>query len=115
MPEAARPKRRFPEDPLHSLSHILLHPPPIGPFGQRLTKDRWEALRLKERGFLWDEEIKLAFQVLMKNERALAWDDLEKGGFREDYFEPVVVPTIKHEPWTLWNIPIPHGICAKVI
>ena len=70
---------------------------------------------MKERGFLWDEEINLAFQVLMKNERALAWDDQEKGRFREDYFEPVVVPTIEYEPWTLRNIPIPPGIRAKVI
>lgn len=115
MPEATRPKRRFPEDPLLSLPHISQHPLPITHFGQRLTKDRWEALRLKEMGFLWDEEINLAFQVLMQNEQALAWEDREKGCFWEDYFEPIIVPTIEHEPWTLKNIPIPHGIRNKVI
>ena len=65
--------------------------------------------------FLSEEERKLAFQVLINNEMALAWDESECGTFREDYFEPVVIPTIEHEPWALKNIPIPPGLKEEVI
>ena len=51
----------------------------------------------------------------MKNERALAWDDTEKGRFWEDYFDSVVMPTVEHEPWALKNILIPHGLREEVI
>ena len=78
-------------------------------------KERWEAFQLQQKGFLWEEEVNLVFEVLMRNEEALAWDDMEKGKFREDYFAPVVIPTVKHEPWVLKNIPIPHGLCEEVI
>ena len=115
LPEAARPKRRFPDDPLNSLSPMNRHPPSITTYGQRLTKERWEALQVLEKGFLWQEEVNLAFDVLMKNEGALAWDDTEKGRFRDDYFAPIVVPTIEHEPWTLKNIPVPPGLRDPVI
>jgi hypothetical protein len=47
--------------------------------------------------------VNLAVEVLMKNEGALAWEDTEKGRFRENYFNPVVIPTIEHEPWALKN------------
>jgi Reverse transcriptase (RNA-dependent DNA polymerase) len=94
---------------------MTYHPPPVTTFGKRLTKDWWDALDLQGQGFLWEEEVKLVFDVLMKNEAALAWDDSEKGRFREDYFAPTVVPTIEHEPWALKNIPIPHGLQASII
>ena len=51
----------------------------------------------------------------MKNEAVLAWDDTEKGRFREDYFNPVIIPTVEHEPWGLRNIPIPHGLRDEII
>ena len=51
----------------------------------------------------------------MKNEVVLAWDDTEKGRFREDYFNPVIIPTVEHELWALRNIPIPHGLRDEVI
>ena len=65
-------------------------------------------------GFMWEEE-NLVFEVLVKNEGALAWEDAERGRFREDYFDPVVILTIEHEPWALKNIPIPHGLQKEVI
>jgi len=94
LPEHVHPRHRFPEDPLLTLlqmSPLLLSPVS---FGARLTKERWEAFQLKETGFLWEEEVNLVFDVLMKNKQALTWDDLEKGRFWEDYFDPVVIPTI---------------------
>jgi len=32
-----------------------------------------------------------------------------------DYFDPVVIPTVKHIPWSLKNIPIPPGIFSHVV
>ena len=78
-------------------------------FGNQLTKERWEVFRWRMTGFLWEEE-NLVFEVLVKNEGALAWEDAERGRFCEDYFDPVVIPTIEHEPWALKNIPIPHRL-----
>ena len=115
LPEAARLKCRFPEDSLASLAPMNMHPPHIMTYGQRLTKEQWEAFHVAERGFLWQEEIKLAFDVLKRNEEALAWDDTEKGWFHDDYFAPIVVPTIEHKPWALKNIPIPPGLRTPVI
>lgn len=66
-------------------------------------------------GFLWPEECKLVLQCLRNNRNTLAWDKLEKGKFREVYFEPVRISTIKHTPWALHNIPIPPSIADTVM
>ena len=115
LPEQARPKRRFPEDPLLTLPQLSLHPLAPRVFGSRLTKERWEEFGWRKTGFLWKEEENLLFEVLVKNEDALAWEDAERGRFRDDYFDPVVIPTVEHEPWALKNIPIPHGLRKEVI
>jgi hypothetical protein len=43
-----------------------------------------------------------------------AWNDSERGHFREDFFPPVEIPTIAHEPWVLRNIPIHPGLYKEV-
>jgi hypothetical protein len=63
-------------------------------FGERLKKERWEALKVGEDGFLWEEEVRLVFAALKSNEEGLAWTEAEKGRFHDDYFAPVVIPTI---------------------
>ena len=78
-------------------------------------KERWEVFGWRRTGFLWEKEEKLVFEVLMKNEEALAWEDVERGRFRDDYFYLVVIPTVEHEPWALKNIPILHGLHEEVI
>ncbi|TFY76788.1 hypothetical protein EWM64_g7225 [Hericium alpestre] len=45
----------------------------------------------------------------------LAWCEAEKGRFCDEYFDPVVIPTVEHVPWAHKNIPIPNGIMDKVI
>ncbi|OAX31890.1 DNA/RNA polymerase, partial [Rhizopogon vinicolor AM-OR11-026] len=72
-------------------------------------------LRIFENSFLWPDEQKLAANVLLINETALAWDETEKGRFHDDYFPPVVIPTIEHTPWVHRQPPIPPGIRDKVI
>lgn len=66
-------------------------------------------------GFLWPEEEKLVHHLIKVHENAFAWTEDEKGKFSEDYFEPVVIPTVEHVPWMLKNIPIPPGIYDQVI
>ena len=51
---------------------------------------------------------------MMIHQDAFAWDDLERGHFREDFFPPVEILTIPHTPWVLRNITIPPGIYDEV-
>jgi len=106
--------RQFPEDPLETLLSISPYPPLFMP-GTRLTKERMEGIGLLFNTFLWPEERQLVAQVLWLNEKGLAWDETEKGRFREDYFSPVKIPVQEHVPWARKTLPIPPGICEKVI
>jgi hypothetical protein len=72
-------------------------------------------LGIFQNSFLWPEEQKLVAHILSLNELALAWDKTEKGRFQDNYFPPVVSPTIEHTPWVHHQPPIPPGICDKVI
>ena len=57
----------------------------------------------------------LLFENLLKiHEKGLAWNELEKGRFRDDYFSPYKIATIPHQPWQHKPIPVPHAIRAKV-
>jgi hypothetical protein len=114
MPAHARIIRHFPEDPLLSLPTVSHTPSDFIP-GTRLTSECMEELGISRNKFLWPEEQKLAAHVLLINEQALAWDETEKGRFRDDYFPPVVIPTIEHTPWVHRQPPIPPGIRDEVI
>jgi len=57
-----------------------------------LTHARIEELGLLTNEFLWPEERELVAQVLRVNERGLAWEEIEKGRFRNKYFSPVKIP-----------------------
>ncbi len=47
--------------------------------------------------------MKLLHQVMMKQNGAFAWEDSEKGRFKEEFFPPVEIPVIEHTPWVLKN------------
>ena len=66
-------------------------------------------------GFLWPEEEKLVHYLIKVHESAFAWNENEKGKFSDEYFDPVVIPTMEHVPWVLRNIPIPPGIYDHII
>ena len=89
-------------------------PPPFTP-GSRLTQECFDNLDFHSSDFLWPEEAKLAAHVLKVNEKALAWTEIERGCFKDEYFSPVKIPTIAHTPWVQKNIPIPTGLLDKVI
>jgi hypothetical protein len=114
LPEQYRIQRQIPSDPLADLPTLPTDPPPFTP-GNRYTKERMEALNLDRDRFLWPKEIDLANFVISTHEKGFAWTDLKRGAFRDDYFPPIVFPTIEHVPWALQNIPIPPGIRDRVI
>ncbi|KIK32599.1 hypothetical protein CY34DRAFT_101134, partial [Suillus luteus UH-Slu-Lm8-n1] len=114
MPAHARIIRKIPEDPLRTLPFLSPTPPEFQP-GMRLSQERMNKLGILDNKFLWPEERKLAAHVLTNNELALAWDETEKGRFRDDYFSPVIIPTIEHTPWVHRQPPIPPGIRDEVI
>ena len=114
MPAHARIVRRIPEDPLLSLPTLLPNPPTFVP-GVCLMQERMDQLGIFDSKFLWPEEQKLVAHVLMNNELALAWDESEKGRFRDDYFPPVVIPTIEHTPWVHRQRPIPPGLHDELV
>ena len=114
MPSAAWIHCCFPEDPLGSLPVVSSKPPDFSP-GIHLTQECLEELGILKNKFLWPEEKKLVIQVLHSNELGLAWEESEKGRFRDDYLSPVVIPTVEHVPWVHQQPPILPGIREEVI
>ncbi|KAG2073224.1 hypothetical protein BDR04DRAFT_962801, partial [Suillus decipiens] len=106
MPSQACIIRRFPEDPLLSLPTVSPNPPEFTP-GTRLTAEQMKDLGIFQNSFLWPEEQKLVVHILSLNELALTWDETKKGQFCDDYFPPVIIPTIEHTPWVHRQPPIP--------
>jgi len=72
-------------------------------------------MNINASSFLWPDEEKLVLFLIKAQEEGIAWDTSEWGNFQKDYFDPVVIPTIKHIPWVEWNIPIPLGIYDEVV
>ena len=65
-------------------------------------------------GFLLPAERRLMHYFMMVHQDTFAWNDSERGHFREDFFPPVDIPVVPHTPWVLRNIPIPPGIYNEV-
>ena len=114
FPEDLRVIRQFPEDPLCSLPELPIHPPEFTP-GERITYERLKEMQLNEDKFLWPEEEKLFAYILKVNEKTLAFEEVHRGTFREDYFSPYIIPVIPHIPWEHKNIPIPPALKEEVI
>jgi len=80
---------------LKTLPDVPLYPPDFTP-GTHLTKERLDELEVMEDDFLWLEDRKIAVVVLKNNEMRLAWNELEKGRFCNDYFTPVIMTVVNH-------------------
>ncbi|KAF5355069.1 hypothetical protein D9756_005757 [Leucocoprinus leucothites] len=114
LPENYRIVRRIPTDPLESMPLLPTHPPKFAP-GTRYTLERMQSMNINPDSFLWPEEEKLVHHLIRMQELGFAWSEDEKGKFSSDYFDPIIIPTIEHIPWSLRNIPIPPGIFHKVV
>jgi len=114
LPEEYRIKREIKGDALAGMPRLNPRPPEFVPTG-RYTQERKEIIDEVHKGeFLWPEERKLLHHLLMEQNQAFAWDDTERGRFREDFFPPIVIPVVEHKPWVYRNIPIPSGIYDQV-
>jgi len=114
LPSQYRITRNIKGDPLAEMPRLKPNPPEFVPVG-RYTQERKDDFdQIHKDDFLWPEERKLMHHLMMEQNQAFAWDDTERGRFREDFFPPVVVPTVEHKPWVYRNIPIPSGIYDEV-
>jgi len=101
-------------DPLTTLPILSPHPPPFTPYGCYTIEQHEIIDKCHPPGFLLPKEHNLMHHFMTLHQDAFAWNDSEKGHFREDFFPPVEIPTIAHKPWVLQNIPIPPGIYKEV-
>ena len=114
LPAEFRIKREIVGDPLAEMPKMVPNPPDFTPTG-RYTQERKDQFdKVHEGDFLLPEERKLMHHFMMLQSYGFAWDDSERGRFREDFFPPVDMPVIPHKPWVLKNIPIPPGLYPQV-
>ncbi len=114
LPEDFRIIRRAHPDPLADMPVLPTHPPDFVP-GQRYTQERRDAMNIDPDNFLTAEERKLADHFMLVHEEAFAWTEAEKGRFSDEWFDPILIPTIEHIPWALKPLPIPPGIRDNII
>jgi len=117
LPGKFRIIRNIIGDPLKDMPRLSTTPPPFTPTG-RYNAERKEIIDKNHPGFLLPAERDLLHHFMMQHESAFAWDDSERGHFREDFFPPIDIPVVPHKPWVERNIPIPPGIyddvCAAI-
>ncbi|KAJ3552416.1 hypothetical protein NP233_g12890 [Leucocoprinus birnbaumii] len=114
LPERFRIVRDIKGNPLVNLPELPVRPPEFEPEG-RYTLKRKEKLDLvHSEDFLWPEERKVMHWLIAKQNQAFAWDDTERGKFKEEYFPPVDIPTVPHTPWVERSFRIPPGIYDEV-
>jgi len=114
LPERFRITREIVGDPLQGMPKLPEHPPEFEPRG-RYTLERKEKLDMAHKeGFLWPEERKLMHWLIGEQNKAFAWDDTERGKFKEEYFPPVEILTVAHIPWVEKPFRIPPAIHEEV-
>ena len=114
LPAEFRIKREIIGDPLADMPKLDPNPPDFVPTG-RYTQERKDQFDEVHKGdFLLPEERKLMHHFMMLQSYGFAWEDSERGRFREDFFPPVDIPVVPHKPWVLKNIPIPPGLYPEI-
>jgi len=114
LPDKYRIRQEIKGDPLADLPCLSPNPPEFVPIG-RYIQERKEAFNnVHSRTFLLPEEWKLVHHIMSEQNQAFAWNDTERGSFREDFFLPVIIPVVEHKPWVYKNIPILPGIFEEV-
>ncbi len=94
-----------------------LRPLPIVPakmedikFSRMLTKE-WLSLIIARvlAGFLTKSEVELLIQVVMQFKKVIAFTDLERGTFSQDYYPNYVIRMVPHKPWLRKPIRLPQS------
>ena len=113
LPDKFRIIRNIVGDPLKGMPTLDPNPTLFKPTG-RYNQERKDLFDKNHEGFLLAEERKLLHHFMMQHQDAFAWNDTERGHFREDFFPPIVIPVVPHKPWVQRNIPIPPGLYDEV-
>jgi len=114
LPERFRMTREIVGNPLQGMPKLPEHLPEFEPRG-RYTLERKEKLDMAhEEGFLWPEERRLMHWLIGEQNEAFAWNDAERGKFKEEYFPPVEILTVAHIPWVKKPFRIPLAIHEEV-
>src|SRR5713226_4601894 len=114
LPEKYRITRNIIGDPLTSLLTLTPTPPPFMSTGRYTEIQRDIIDKAHSSEFLWPSERELMHHFMCLQNEGFAWNDSQRGRFREDFFPPVTMPVISHKPWVLRNMPIPPGIYDEV-
>src|SRR5713226_5935468 len=114
LPEKYRITRHIIGDPLTSLPTLTPTPPPFMSTGRYTEIQRDIIDKAHSSEFLWPSERELMHHFMCLQNEGFAWNDSQRGRFREDFFPPVTMPVISHKPWVLRNMPIPPGIYDEV-
>ena len=118
VPEEFRIERHILGDPEKDMPQLPTHPPEFTPTG-RYTAERREQSHKLHGDVLNREEYKVFDWLMCVHNKTFAWNDEQRGSFREDFFPPVSIPVVPHKPWVERNIPIPPGlyeeICAIIL
>jgi len=101
-------------DPLAGMPTLSPVPPPFTPTGRYTADNRAIIDKVHAGDFLWPQERALMHHFMCVQNEGFAWNDSQRGRFREDFFPPVVMPVVEHKPWVLRNMPIPPGIYEDV-
>ena len=76
----------------------------------RLTKERIETMIGNiPNGFLSKTELELFVDIVLRHEKAFAFNDEERGTFSSEYFPDYIIRTVAHEPWQVKPIRLPHS------
>ena len=114
LPDKFRIIRNIVGNPLATMPMLNPMPPPFTPTGRYTAEHRALIDKVHAEDFLWPQERELMHHFMCLQDKGFAWDDSERGRFREDFFPPVDMPVVEHKPWVLRNIPIPPGIYDEV-
>ena len=98
LPEEFRTAHKIIGDPLADMPSLSPHPTDFVPTG-RYNEAACDIIDANHPGsFLLPEERKLMHHFMMMFEHGFAWDESQKGSFREDFFPPIKIPVIPHVP-----------------
>lgn len=114
LPDKFRITRAIVGDPLADMPQLSPNPPPFVPTGRYTSENRAIIDRVHPGDFLWPQERELMHHFMCVQNQGFAWNDSQRGRFREDFFPPVLMPVVEHKPWVLRNMPIPPGIYEDV-
>ena len=114
LPERFRITREIVGDLLKGIPTLPERPPEFQLKGCYSLERKVKLDAAHSEEFLWSEERKLMHWLVAEQNEAFAWDDTERGKFKEEFFPPIEIPTVAHIPWVEKPFRIPPAIYDEV-